>query len=220
MLNIYDIILNFCDNNRIYEFFEWNKKDNIEHIKKIPMIKVSQKVMKDVITTCFIIDKKLLSDIYEKTEIYQDDGLSKIKYGLLITDGNTIVAVEFNDLGKSIYKSYLLIDEEEEILELCGEIDIYDIKYRIIKKYNKENMFLTREEEYKKNYLLKEIKSLYKKKKYQQINYLYEEIYPKDQKTIDEKYLSIINDIIDNYSKYHNNIYKILRLTSKKKTTN
>ena len=220
MLNIYDIILNFCDNNRVYEFFEWNKKDSIEHIKKIPMIKVSQKVMNDVLKTSFVVDKKLLSDIYKKTEIYHDDGLSKIEYGLLITDGSKIIAVEFNDLGKSIYKSYLLIDEEEEILELCGEVDIYDLKYRIIKKYTPNNSFLTREEEFKKNYLLKEIKSLYKRKKYENINYLYDEIYPKEKKTIEEKYSLIINDISDNYSKIHNNIYKILRLTNKKKTTN
>ena len=34
MLNVYDIVLNLLDGNRIYEPFEWSNKDNIEHIKK------------------------------------------------------------------------------------------------------------------------------------------------------------------------------------------
>ena len=36
---IYDILLNF--QNEYYDFFEWNTNDQITHIKKIPIIKVS-----------------------------------------------------------------------------------------------------------------------------------------------------------------------------------
>lgn len=66
---------------------------------------------------------------------------------------------------------------------------------------------------------MKELKNTYKNKKYEKINYLYDEIYPKDNKIASEKYKYLINDIEDNYSAKHNKIYKILRLTHKKKTT-
>ena len=33
---IYDIVLNF--NKEYYNFFEWNKRDNIVNVKKIPLI--------------------------------------------------------------------------------------------------------------------------------------------------------------------------------------
>ena len=38
---IYDLLLNFNEN--IYEFYDWNKTDNIKHIKKIPIFKIDSK---------------------------------------------------------------------------------------------------------------------------------------------------------------------------------
>lgn len=219
MLNVYDIILNLLDSNRIYDFFEWNNNDNIEHIKKIPMVRVTSVFLKDLIQNNINIDIEFLKEIYKKTEVYNDDGVSIIDYACLFTDNNKVVAIEFNREGKSLFKSYLLIDEEEEILELSNEIKLQSIKYKIIKKYS-EIKFLTREEEFRRNYLLKEIKFAYKKGLSEKINYLYEEIFPSDDKSIDDKYNILITDIKENYSKEHNKIFKILKLThSKKKTT-
>ena len=39
MKNVYDILVNF--KKRAYEFYEWNKEDDIEHIKVIPSFKES-----------------------------------------------------------------------------------------------------------------------------------------------------------------------------------
>ena len=41
MKYIYDIELNF--NNKYYEFYEWEKKDNITHINKIPYYKITNR---------------------------------------------------------------------------------------------------------------------------------------------------------------------------------
>lgn len=219
MLNVYDIILNLLDSNRIYESFEWNHKDNIEHIKKIPMIRVTSNFLNDVIQNNIIVGKDYLKEIYRKTEIYNDDGISVIDYACLFTDNFKVIAVEFNNEGKSLFKSNLLLDEEEEILELSNEIKLRTLEYKVVKK-SKENLLLTREEEFRRNYLLKEIKYAYKKGFYDKINYLYEEIFPSDHKSIEERYKILIQDIKDNYSKEHNKIFKILKLThSKKKTT-
>ena len=35
---IYDILLNF--NKNFYEFYDWNREDHIDHIKKIPVFKI------------------------------------------------------------------------------------------------------------------------------------------------------------------------------------
>ena len=39
----YDILANF--NETYYEFFEWNNKDELTHIKKLPIIKVDKNVL-------------------------------------------------------------------------------------------------------------------------------------------------------------------------------
>ena len=41
---IYDIVLNF--NKNYYNFFEWNKKDNIISVKKIPLFLVDNNTFK------------------------------------------------------------------------------------------------------------------------------------------------------------------------------
>lgn len=219
MLNVYDIVLNLLDSNRIYEPFEWSNKDNVEHIKKIPMVRVSSNFLSDVILNDITVNDNFLQSIYKKSEVYSDKGINVIEHACLFTDTYKIVAVEFDKSGKSLFKSYLLLDEEEEILELSNEIKLNKIDYKITKK-KIENLFLTREEEFKRNYLMKEIKFAYKRGLFEKINYLYEEIFPTDKKTVDARYRILIDSIKNNYSREHDKIFKILKLTnSKKKTT-
>ncbi len=219
MLNVYDIVLNLLDGNRIYEPFEWSNKDNIEHIKKIPMVRISSNFLSDIILNNVTVNKDFLQSIYRKAEVYSDKGTNVIDYACLFTDTYKIVGVEFDKSGRALFKSYLLLDEEEEILELSNEIKLNKIEYKVSKKSN-ECLFLTRNEEFKRNYLLKEIKFAYKKGLFEKINYLYEEIFPSDKKTVEVRYKILIDSIKNNYSKEHNEIFKILNLSnSKRKTT-
>lgn len=219
MLNVYDILLNLLDSNRVYEYFEWSNKDNIEHIKKIPIIKISSKFLDDIINYQVTIDKSFLNDIYKKCEVYNNDKVSVIDYANLFTDGYKVVGVEFNKDGKILYRSFLMLDEEEEILEISDELRVSDIKYQKGKSKKDEGIYLTREEEFRRNYLLKELKFSYKKKMYEKINYLYEEIYGDILNKFEDKYNFLIQDIEKNYNYKHNELFKILRLIHKKRKT-
>ena len=42
MIYIYDILLNFCDSDCIYDFYEWNNCDDIENIKRIKLAHVDR----------------------------------------------------------------------------------------------------------------------------------------------------------------------------------
>ena len=219
MLNVYDILLNFQDSERVYEFFEWNINDDIEHIKKIPMVKIKSDCLDNLINYTIIIDKNFLDEIYKKSEVYNHDKVSVIDYACLFTDGYKVLAIEFDDSGKSLFKSYLLLDEEEEILEVSNEIKLSNISYKKLKRKS-NNFYLTREEEYRKNYLLRELKVAKKHNKLEKINYLYEEVYPVSSKNVDEKYKILLDDISNNYRDCYNDLFNILKLThSKKKTT-
>lgn len=219
MLNVYDILLNLLDSERVYEFFEWNNKDEVEHIKKIPIVKVSSECLDDFINNNFIIDSNFLEKIYKKTEVFNNDKISVIDNACLFTDGYKVLGIEFSMEGKSLFKSFLLLDEEEEILEISNEIKVSDIPYKKVGKIGFNN-YLTREEQYRKNYLLKELKNAKKHGKYEKINYLYEEIYPISSKKMEEKYKILTDDISGNYRDCYNELFKILKLThGKKKTT-
>ena len=40
MIYIYDVLLNWFKKGKIMESFEWNTNDEIDHVKKIPLIRV------------------------------------------------------------------------------------------------------------------------------------------------------------------------------------
>ena len=44
---IYDILLNF--NNEYYEFYDWNNDDKLTHIRKMPIFKISDDALKNII---------------------------------------------------------------------------------------------------------------------------------------------------------------------------
>ena len=44
----YDILLNFQEN--YYMFYEWDKEDNIEFVKKIPLFHIDSKEFIDIFT--------------------------------------------------------------------------------------------------------------------------------------------------------------------------
>lgn len=214
MTYIYDLLLNFTDDERILEFFEWNEKDEIINIKKIPLIRVSNKTMKDFINKKVKVTEELLLEIKNKTTTYSKT--EDLEYALLISDLNKVIAIEFNKKGEVLSRSSLLLDEEDEVLEEVEYLEIQPIKYKVISTY-KTNYTLTRLEQKKKKYLLKEMDTLYQENNISKLTFLYEEIFPKDELSLYDKYLKLKEDIEDNYSNNHNKLYDIVRLTYIKK---
>lgn len=213
MTYIYDILLNFTDDKRILEFYEWSNNDYIDHIKKIPLYRVSSKKIENIINNDIIVDNNFLESIKNKTLIYKNKNY--IKYACLLSDCNKVVAVEFNDEGKSVYKSFLMLDEEEEVIDEVSDLEPYDL---ILKEINKNsiNYFLTRQELYKQNYLKVEIDSLYKSKNFDKLNFLYEEIFDFDNLNINDRYKKFIDDITNNYNNKYNKLYNVVRLSYSK----
>ena len=139
-----------------------------------------------------------------------------LEYAVLVSDLNKVIALEFDKKGVVISKSSLLLDEEEEIIEEAYDLKEEQIPYIVQSKIKKDH-FLTRAEIKKQRYLLKEIKNLYKDKNSDKLIYLYEELYKKDNLSLQDKYLKLKLDIEENYSSIHNNLYEIVRLTYIKK---
>ena len=215
MIYIYDIILNLTDNNRILEFFEWNEHDSIEHVKKIPLFRVNTKLIDDIINYDIKVDKKFLEDIKNYTELFDIKTKKNIEYACLLSDTSKVYAVEFSDNGKVLYRSSLLLDEEEEILDISDNLDETPINYKKIKPKN-INFFLTRKELFVQNFLLKELKNSYNKKNIEKIKYLYEECF-NNKKDDENLYEVLVDDIKNNFSKKHINLFNILTIKKVKK---
>ncbi len=205
---IYDLVLNFSENERILEFYEWMKEDVLSTVAKIPIIRINRFQMNDILNNKISVTKTFLKKYENKTLL--DDG-SLLKYSFLVTDLSKVIALEFSSNGEVIRRSSLLLDEEEAVIEESLDYQEEELNYKIIRNYLKFD-FLTRDERKIRSSLINELNYLYKNKKYDEINYLYEELFNK-KISIHDKYKFLIDDISNNYSSKYNKIYDIIKMT-------
>ena len=199
---IYDIYLNF--NNQLYDFFDWNKTDKLIHVKSIPIIKISENNFRKII--CNNIQLK-----NEKNELNLNKALiwnnqNEYKNYILFCDENNVIAIEFNELGKSIKKSYVSIDTELEILEVSRKLKTKNIYYSIL---SKEKSYLkTRKQINDDKFIKEQLQNMEEAK----LKYIYFECFGRkndNPKIITNKLLKMSKN-----SKEYINLYNILKLTS------
>ena len=210
MIYIYDILLNFQKD--IYEYYEWKKEDLFVHIKRIKLFKISSLQLEDFFNYSIRIDISFLNTICNATELYRK---SNIEYAALFTDGYRVLGIMFDNKGKSISKSRLLLEEEEEIIRISDRLKDYDIVYKNVKRSKK--YLCTREEKTQREYLLKHIKNLYKKKNYSFIEYLYLEYFGDVLNNTNDMYQELITSL-NTLTTKHKALIETLKLANRKKS--
>ena len=216
MIYTYDILLNWTKEERLKEFYEWNLEDDLEHIKKMPIIRIRESLLKDLLTSKVKIDKTFLSKIKYKSESYFHNEIDVIDYAVIVTTEKKALALELDNEGNVMYKSSLLIDEEEEVLEIGEDLVVMDIPYEVITK-NKKVSYLTRKEEEEKKFLIKEMKKIKQNKEESKLNYLYKEFFIDDVESFNDKLTILEKEISKDYNSFHHNLYNLLKLSTIKK---
>lgn len=183
---IYDIVLNFQDN--YYDFYEWQKKDKIINIKKIPIYKINNKDYLNIKNNKVTINK---------------ESLPKTNNMFLLTSGIEIIAILINNKGKILKKSSLIFEESDDILEDKDKIKVINIKYKIDKK-NPTNIN-SRIEQEKIKFINKFFKNIDKRKDEYLLKYLYYEIYNKEE-DIDIIYNKLLALSKNDINKIYNSI--------------
>lgn len=205
---IYDIVLNF--NSNYYEFYEWNKNDNIINIRKIPTFKVDNQTYYDFKFNDITVKNDFLKLIEDETSIYLGN---TNKYMCIITNSKESIGVMFNKNGLIIKKSSLIIDEENEVLELAYDIENTRIDYQV-NRVCKKMRLVSRSEGEKKKKIINNLNHLFKINNYELIRYIYYDAFLKEEKDVNKIYDELINVINKNETIYINRISSILELIS------
>ena len=201
----YDLYLNFQENNTF--FYDWEKDDNIEYYKKLPLFQVSTEVFEDILNNQIMVEKNFLDLIKTKTKS------NNYEYIALFGDKNSVIALEFDENGLNIDRSFLNLDDELNIIEIMYTVPTQKLIYREIKKiaYNES----LRAEDRIKHVIKTEIESLNNKKEYFKLEYLFVEwfnTFPQNKEsmieimkeklnhTIGEKEINILNLIKLSYN--------------------
>lgn len=196
---IYDVLLNF--NDEIYDFYEWNKDDSLIHVRKIPVIKVSNIFIYDLKNSKIKINENL--NIKNKTELFQKKEIRYLDNSCIFTDGKEAIAVLIKRNGK-VLKSKMIIDEEDDAVSVGKHLEMRNINYSIIES-NKLDEFKTRSEREMQKYVFKELEEM----KEDKLNYIYFECF--NEKTNEN--IDIKKQILNNFDLVYKSIYKILKLS-------
>lgn len=208
MKYIYDIILNF--NESLYEFYEWKDDDNIEYIKKIPIVKVTESVFSDLKNNEFVVDDEFLNMICNKCEVYGNYGIGRIEYACLFCIDDSIMAFEFNEKGKSIYRSDLYLDECIDVLNYVKKLKVVNFKYKILSNHD-ENL-ITRKEIDMINFINNEIKLIYENENIDKLKYIYYECFNKLEENVSKMILDLEKYILE----YPSKLFDLLMLSYSK----
>lgn len=202
---IYDIVLNF--NKDFYNFFEWNKNDNIINVKKIPIFLIDNDTFISMKYDNVIVSKDFIDLIRDKTYTYTR---SKLGISCLISNNKEVIAVLFNDNGNLIKRSSLMLDEEEEVLDEIENDSLYKINIIKRRKVNIENV--NRNIKEKKDFLIKYINE---EKNDINLKYLYYDYFEKDENNIKTIKNDLIKEIKNNWNKKLNNFYDTVKIFKK-----
>lgn len=208
MSYIYDVLANF--NDCFYDFFDWNENDNIVHIKKLPILKVNIDFFNKVKSYDVLVDSVLLQKIYRRTDFF---GINKSKYNYVccLCDGREGIIVNFDSKGNVLGRSSLLIDEENEVIDICECID--SVEYNLsVKDKCVCDIFKTRKEISINHLFFDELKSMSNEK----LKYLYFECFNERENDI-KKIIDKMNDeVVNNFDSIYRKIYSFLKLTINK----
>ncbi len=212
MIYVYDILLNF--NDFMIPFFEWEDHDDIKMIKKIPLIKVSTPLLKNMYNKNIKFNEEFLESIKNKTVFYDSLTEEKYKYLFLATDTKKVYAFTIKD--KIIDQiSDTLINEEEEILDLSNSLNEFKIDYSLLNNKNNQTLCLTRKEKEIKEILTKEIQTLKELNNKEKLNYYYFEYFDKEPKNFIEAANELLKSI-ENLTDKHLKLYEILLISNSK----
>ncbi len=202
----YDVLLNFQDNYTM--FYEWDSEDEINYIKKIPLVHVDAKTLINFISKKIIVDEEFLKLIENKTKL---KGNNTLKYTCIFSDGKNSIALEFQDNGEVLSKSSLILEDELNINEFMYNIMLKKINYKIIKDDEINNE--TRQDLKIKRILKLEINSIYERKEYSKLKYLYLEWFQELLPSIDEMYHNMLNKLNNKLTEKEYSIYELIKMS-------
>lgn len=200
----YDVVLNFSD--ELINFYEWEESDSLEYFKKIPLVLVSSKQYKEIVSHNIKVSQDFLESIKEKSKSNFSDSL----YTVIFADKNGSTAIEFDESGKSILRSSLLPLDEVNIGEIIYTLNTKKINYEILKslKYNDS----LRCEKKLRLIIKTEINSLKRKNDNLKLKYLYMEWFNHEPKSNDIS-LEMLESVDNENSETLYRLYDLIKLS-------
>ncbi len=198
----YDILVNF--DTTLWEFYEWEEQDPIVRIKKIPLLRISEKDIRKFLSYQIEIDSQFLQK-YKNKVIWKNK--KEDSTCLLFSSTKHALVLEFDESGKSIFRSKLLIEDENNCNEVANSLECISIPYEIKEKLPIRHYF--RQEEEEKHRITIELNTIRETGNMKKCSYLYYEYFG----ILENDLGKMIEDFERELQKeYNSKIHKIVKL--------
>ena len=117
---IYDIVLNF--QNNYYNFFEWNRTDNIKNVYKISLYHLSNNDLLNLKDNQVTVNADFIN-------LIKNDNPKHKKNICLVSNGQTSLGLLFDQEGNLLKRSSLLFEEENDVNALAKTLPLTKIEY-------------------------------------------------------------------------------------------
>ena len=214
MTNIYDLILNFQEN--YYEFYEWNNNDEMIHIKKISLMKITSQDYNNILNKKVKFDDNFLFNIFNKCEYYDNKKIQNIAYAILLTDSYRVMAIILDMDGYVLKYSSLSLEDEEDIIDISDRLGCLKINYQILESKNNE-FDKTREEIEIINFIKNDLLESYNNKKYDKLKYLYYEYFSREKKKKKKIKTDLEKELEKPIDEKHYNLYQLIKISKQAK---
>ena len=214
---IYDITLNL--KNKLYNFYEWKDEDYPIFVLKIPVFKINKNDYFEIKNNNIKVNKDFLKMIYNQTEVYAPDNVINMNFVALFACSEDVIAIEFDENGKSVKKSVLSFDEETEVLDVITLLKMNIIDYTILSNISNKITFKTRNEIELMNKLEDRLKNIMESKDYKALKYIFYELYKSKSNEYNKMYIKLLN-IIKNSDERSKKIEELFTLIDTKKIPN
>ncbi len=214
MTNIYDLILNFQEN--YYEFYEWNNNDEMIHIKKISLMKITSQDYNNILNKKVKFDDNFLFNIFNKCEYYDNKKIQNIAYAILLTDSYRVMAIILDMDGYVLKYSSLSLEDEEDIIDISDRLGCLKINYQILESKNNE-FDKTREEIEIINFIKNDLLESYNNKKYDKLKYLYYEYFSRETNDIKKIKTDLEKELEKPIDEKHYNLYQLIKISKQAK---
>ena len=192
MKKTYDILVNY--QKIAYEFYDWNKTDDVKHIKVIPTFKVSDKCLQDFYNYDLMVDRTFLDMIKDKTETFIKGLTVKEPYACVLFSSYSALSFKFDKQGNVIGKSNLLFDESDDIITTFYSLEETKINYKVT-NMEKLNSFYTRYESKMIDDLINYLKQIQKNSNDYETKYIYFECFNKEIDSSKKAYEKLFNSV-------------------------
>lgn len=171
MMFVYDLFLNF--NKEMYDFYDWKETDEINHYRRIPLIKINECLYNLLLNEKILVSESFLNSIKNKTQMYKDKLIKQVEYASVFTNGYDSFAILFDKDGRINKRSSIQITDDIEINEIALRLKITGIKYSKLQNRNNKVLLLTRKEKELMSEILNKIEII--KENNEVLKYLYYE---------------------------------------------